>query len=193
VKWRRGNEIGAEFITATRFPASPGIPSAVKQQRAESQRSKSRTSTLSSCTQRQQQGVSQLKAETREVVVSTSYEEAKTGSISGDKAKVGVSGGEKHLPTGTPEIARGVTGLVVPDRRALRRQNQIADVSEQLDKTNQEKDNKKRLDLSRLEKELGPNHVALIQALKDVEPDSPHGRELASIIDGLTRSRTERS
>jgi hypothetical protein len=131
-------------------------------------------STLSSNGQGQQQGVSQLTADSREVVISTSYEKAKTGSINGDKAKVGVSGGDK------------------PKTEACR-QNQITDVSEQVDKANQEKDNKKRLDLSRLEKELGPNHVALIQALKDVEPDSPHGRELASIIDGLTRSRTERS
>jgi hypothetical protein len=41
------------------------------------------------------------------------------------------------------------------------------------------------MDLSRLEKKLGPKHVTLVLALKDVDPDSQYGRELAAIIENL--------
>jgi hypothetical protein len=56
---------------------------------------------------------------------------------------------------------------------------------QQLDRADQEKNIKKRMDLSRLQKKLGPDHAALIHALKDIDPESPHGRELASIIESL--------
>ena len=39
-----------------------------------------------------------------------------------------------------------------------------------------------------MEKKLGPDHVALIDALKDLDPNSPHGQELASIIESLDES-----
>ena len=41
------------------------------------------------------------------------------------------------------------------------------------------------MDLSWLQKKLGPDHVPLIHALKDVDPESPQGQELASIIESL--------
>jgi len=41
----------------------------------------------------------------------------------------------------------------------------------------------KKIDLSRLDK-----HIALIHALRDVDPESPHGQELAAIIEGLAES-----
>jgi len=63
--------------------------------------------------------------------------------------------------------------------------SKTTDLSEQLDRANQKKSSKKRMDLSRLQKKLGPDHVALIHALKDVDPESLHGQELASIIKSL--------
>jgi hypothetical protein len=65
---------------------------------------------------------------------------------------------------------------------------QITDPNEQLDQPDQKKSSKKKMDLSRLQKKLGPKHVALIHALKDVDPESPHGRELALIIDSLDKT-----
>jgi hypothetical protein len=62
---------------------------------------------------------------------------------------------------------------------------QTPDISGQVDRADREQSSKNRMDLSRLQKKLGPKHVALIHALKDVDPESPHGRELASIIEGL--------
>jgi hypothetical protein len=64
----------------------------------------------------------------------------------------------------------------------------ITDLCEQPGRADQGKNSKKRMDLSRLQKKLGPHHGALIQALKDVDPESPHGQELASIIESLDES-----
>ena len=58
----------------------------------------------------------------------------------------------------------------------------MCDPSEQLNRPDQKKGGKQRMDLSRLEKKLGPKHIALIHAVKDIDPESPHGRELALII-----------
>ena len=110
--------------------------------------------------QSQQKDVAQLKANA--MVVSSNGDKVKTGSIGGDKGKIGSSRGDK------PKIEA---------------HRQITDVSERSDR--KEKATKKRMDLSRLERKLGPKHIALIQALKDVEPESSHGRELASIIESL--------
>ena len=167
VKWRRANEIGAEFFTATRLPApslTAGASSAIKPRGVEGQKSKSQMATVPLQARSQQQDVPQVKADARAVVVSTGADKVKTGSISGDKAKI---------------------GSIIGDKPNIEARYQIADVSEQLDRANQEKDSKKGMNLSRLQKRLGPDHVALIHALKDVDPESLHGQELASIIKSL--------
>ena len=150
MKWRRGTEVGAEFLRANSSSTSrltADAPRAVRPRGGEGQKSESLISTLSSQAQGQQQDVAQLKADARKVV----------GSISRDKAKT-----EANC--------------------------QITDLSEQLDQADQEKNSKKRLDLSRLQKKLGPEHVALVHALKDVDPESPNGQELASMIESLDES-----
>jgi hypothetical protein len=157
VKWRRGNEIGAEFFAtnsssiprlATESPkANTGsrltadAPRAVRAPRGEDQKSEKRVSNLSLQAQHQQrQDVTNLKTDARKAI----------GSI-------------------TPvEAHRQTTAL-----------------SEQRDQVDQGKKTKKNMDLSRLQKKLGPNHIALIHALKDVDPESSHGQELASIIESL--------
>jgi hypothetical protein len=65
---------------------------------------------------------------------------------------------------------------------------QVTEDNVRLDRVDQQKNNKKTMDLVRLQKRLGPDHVALIHALKDVDPESPHGLELASIIESLDES-----
>jgi hypothetical protein len=39
-----------------------------------------------------------------------------------------------------------------------------------------------------LEKNLGPEYVALINGLKDVDPNSPEGTEISSILETLDDS-----
>ena len=77
--------------------------------------------------------------------------------------------------------ARRVVGSISDDKAEACCRS--TDLGEQLDRADQEKNSKKRMDLSRLQKKLGPEHVALIHVLKDVDPESPHGQELASIIE----------
>lgn len=86
------------------------------------------------------------------------------------------------LPTQTqqPDAAK-----LKSDARKVVSGISITDIGGQVDRADQEKNSKKRMDLSRLQKKLGPKHVALIHALKDVDPESPHGQELASIIESL--------
>jgi hypothetical protein len=84
--------------------------------------------------------------------------------------------------------AREVGGSSRGDKAKTEADCQITDLGGQLDRAGQEKNSKKRLDLSRLQKKLGPDHVALVHALKDVDPESPHGQELASIIESLDES-----
>jgi hypothetical protein len=85
--------------------------------------------------------------------------------------------------------ARKVVGTIGGDRARERIYCQTLDLSEQLDQADQEKNSKKAMDLSRqidlLQKKLGLDFVALVQALEKIDPNSPDGQELASIIDSL--------
>jgi hypothetical protein len=97
------------------------------------------------------------------------------------------SSSASHLSTGAAEKPQGghVIGSISSDKAKTEGCSKTADLSEQLDRANQKKDSKKRMDLSRLQKKLGPDHVALIHALGDVDPESLHGQELTSIIESL--------
>jgi len=83
-----------------------------------------------------------------------------------------------------PHNPRKVVGDISGDKADLETRHKITPLNGQVD-AGQVKDSKKRMDLSRLQKRLGPKHVALIHALKNVDPQSPHGQELASIIQSL--------
>lgn len=140
VKWRRGNEVGAEFFKADSPSVSRSTadaPRVEKRHEGEGQGSKGLLSTLSLHTQVQRPDAAKSKADPRKVV------------------------------------ALGRTAYC----------------SEQLDRAGQEKNRENSVDFFRLQKKLGPDHVALIHALKDVDPESPHGRELALIIEGLNKTR----
>jgi hypothetical protein len=78
-----------------------------------------------------------------------------------------------------------VIGSINSDEAKTEGCSKNADLSEQLHRSNQKKSSKRKMDLSRLQKKLGPDHVALIHALRDVDPESLHGQELTSIIESL--------
>jgi hypothetical protein len=78
-----------------------------------------------------------------------------------------------------------VIGSINSDKAKTEGCSKNADLSEQLHRSNQKKSSKRKMDLSRLQKKLGPDHVALIHALRDVDPESLHGQELTSIIESL--------
>jgi hypothetical protein len=69
---------------------------------------------------------------------------------------------------------------------------QINYLGEQIGEANEEQDNRKAEALSQkvseLEKKLGPEYVALANGLKDVDPNSPEGAEISSILQPLDDS-----
>jgi hypothetical protein len=88
--------------------------------------------------------------------------------------------------------AQRVIGIIGGDKAKMQTYCQIADLGEQLDEVDQEKDSKTANALlqkmNELQKKLGPEVVALLDGLKDVDPNSPDGQEIASIIESLDES-----
>jgi predicted transcriptional regulator len=88
--------------------------------------------------------------------------------------------------------AQRVIGIIGGDKAKMQTYCQIADLGEQLDEVDQEKDSKTANALlqkmDELQKKLGPEVVALLDGLKDVDPNSPDGQEIASIIESLDES-----
>jgi hypothetical protein len=68
----------------------------------------------------------------------------------------------------------------------------INDLSEQIGEADQKTDNKKAEALSQqvieMEKKLGPEYFALVNDLNNVDPNSPEGQEIDSILAPLDES-----
>jgi hypothetical protein len=84
--------------------------------------------------------------------------------------------------------AQNVVKIIGGDKLKIRTYCQIADLSDQID---QETNPMKTEDLSRridqLEEKLGPEFVALVHGLSDVDPDSRDAMEISSILEALDR------
>ncbi len=172
VRWRRDTEVGAEFFDANSSSASRLIakaPRAVSPRRGERQRSESVVSTLSLHAQGQQQDVISLKPDARNIA----------GSISSDGAKTDADRQVTNLAEPIVEAAQQKDENTSGDEAKTEADRQVTNLTEPLVEAANE------MDLSLLQKKLGPHHVALIHALKDVDSESPHGQELASIIENL--------
>ena len=88
--------------------------------------------------------------------------------------------------------AQKVVSIISGDKAKTQTYCQINDLGGQIGEANEEQDNKKAEALSRkvseLEKKLGPEYVALVNGLKDVDPNSPEGAEISSILEPLDES-----
>jgi hypothetical protein len=90
------------------------------------------------------------------------------------------------------ELAQKVVSIIVGDKAKTQTYCQVLDLSDELDQVDRHKDRKKAEDLSQkideLQKELGPEYLALLEATKDVDPNSKDGQEIVSIFDKLDSS-----
>jgi hypothetical protein len=90
------------------------------------------------------------------------------------------------------ELAQKVVGIVGGDKTKTQTYCQVLDLSDELDQVDQKKEGEKAEDLSRkineLQKTLGPEYLALLEALKNVDPNSKDGQEIVSIFDKLDSS-----
>ena len=87
--------------------------------------------------------------------------------------------------------AQKVVSIISGDKAKTQAYCEINDLGGQIGEANEDQDNKKAEALSRkvseLEKKLGPEYVALV-GLKDVDPNSPEGAEISSILEPLDDS-----
>jgi hypothetical protein len=176
VKWCRGTELGAEFVTPDSSPShSPaGAPKANPSSgsRPGADAAKINSSQASRLTAgapgAEKRHENQLQRSGNLTSTLSLRAPAQAPDLAKPKVDLGAIGGDKVKS----DVARQTTlGSALMDR------------------ADQGKNSKKRMDLSRLLKKLGPKHVALIDAVKDLDPESAHGRELASIIEGLDKNR----
>ena len=89
--------------------------------------------------------------------------------------------------------ARKVVGTIGGDKARTQIYCQALHLSEQLDQANRKRNSKKKaMDLSSkidlLQNKLGPDFAALVHALEGIDPESPDGQELVSIIESLDGS-----
>lgn len=82
--------------------------------------------------------------------------------------------------------AQKVVSSIKGDKAKIQVYCEIDDLGEQIGEADQKKDYKKVEALSQqvteLEKKLGPEYVDLVNGLKDLDPNSPEGDEISSIL-----------
>jgi hypothetical protein len=85
--------------------------------------------------------------------------------------------------------AQKVVSIIGGDKAKTQTYCQINALGGQIGEANEDQDNKKAEALSRkvseLEKKLGPEYVALVDGLKNVDPNSSEGAEISSILETL--------
>ena len=90
------------------------------------------------------------------------------------------------------EDARNLVGTIGSDKTKTQTYCQILNLTAQFERANQEKDSKKAKALSQkvdqVQKELGPEFVALVKRLNRVDLNSPDGQEILLIIRSLDQS-----
>jgi hypothetical protein len=88
--------------------------------------------------------------------------------------------------------AQKVVSIIKSDKAKTQVYCEINDLGEQIGEADQKMDDNKAEALSRqvteLEKKLGPEYFALVNDLNNVDPNSPQGREIDSILAPLDDS-----
>ena len=88
--------------------------------------------------------------------------------------------------------AQKVVSIIKGDKAKTQVYCEINDLGEQIGEADQKKDDKNAEALSHqvteLEKKLGPEYLALVNNLNNIDPNSPEGREIDSILAPLDDS-----
>jgi hypothetical protein len=87
------------------------------------------------------------------------------------------------------EDTQKVASIIKGDKAKTQTYCQITNLADQIDKAIQEKDTKKAQELAHkldeMEKNLGPEYLALVDELRNVDLTSKQGQEIVSIFNGL--------
>ena len=96
----------------------------------------------------------------------------------------------------TTELAQQVVGIIAGDTTKTQTYCQVLDRSDELDQVDQRKDRKKAEDLSQkineLQKNLGPEYLALLKAAEHVDSNSKDDQEIVSTFVKLDNSCGQR-
>ena len=88
--------------------------------------------------------------------------------------------------------AQKVVSIISGDKAKAQAYCQIANLGDQIGEADQQKDRKKAEALAQkmneLEKQLGPEYLALEEETQDVDPNSKEGQEVESLFDKLDKS-----
>ena len=88
--------------------------------------------------------------------------------------------------------AQKVVSIISGNKAKTQTYCQILELSDDLDQVDQQKDRKKAEELSQkineLQKMLGPEYLALLEATEHIDPNSKDGQEIASVFDKLDES-----
>jgi hypothetical protein len=85
--------------------------------------------------------------------------------------------------------AQNVVSIIKGDKAKTDVYCQINDLGEQIDGADQKKAEALSQQVIELEKKLGPEYSVLVNDLKNVDPNSPEGRDIDSILAPLDDSR----
>jgi len=88
--------------------------------------------------------------------------------------------------------AQKVVSIISGDKAKTEAYCQINELAEQIGESQQIKDSEKAASLSRqvmeLEIKLGPDYLTLVSGLRDIDPNSPQGKEIDLILAPLDNS-----
>jgi len=88
--------------------------------------------------------------------------------------------------------AQKVVSIIKGDKAKMQTFCQINDLGDQIGEADEQKDRKKAEALAQkmneLEKQLGPEYLALVEATKDLDPNSNEGQEIESLFEKLDDS-----
>jgi hypothetical protein len=100
--------------------------------------------------------------------------------------------GAQPNPAKLKADAQKVVGIIKGDKAKNETFCQMVIVGKAIDEVIQEKDNKKAAELAQklsdFEENLGPEYVALVEAFRNIDPNSKEAQEIVSTFDTLHES-----
>jgi hypothetical protein len=94
-------------------------------------------------------------------------------------------------PKATKADAQKVVNMISSDKAKTKTYCDIAKLGDQIGEADAKKDTKKVDELSKqmddMGAKLGPEYIALMDSLQDVDPASKDGKEIGAVLDGLDK------
>lgn len=91
--------------------------------------------------------------------------------------------------------AQKVVAMISADKEKVKTYCDIGNISDQIEAAEQKKDTKKADALAQqmdaLGKMVGPDYVALMEGMQDIDPNSKDGKDIGAVLDGLDKLCTK--